>query len=1329
MTFFRAAFVFAPFLCSPAATAQGVTRVISSGGGVQEITFGDEGSGEEPEMIVEEGQAPPTEGEKTPSKPSARQEKLKKLDYDRRPSAVLAAWANPPKPGEAPKTGAVETPADAGSAVEVAVTTEEFAVKLSALGYASTTTVGVASVPAQPAVPIVVAGTALPTATSAPTTATVEAPAATEEAPAEELDAKAQKKKDEAEAKKKKAADEAAKKAAETKAIETEMSTLQRNVTLGDWPAVKTYYATLTEDERKVGFERMLQSLQQGPPKRPNVPQQGQAYIEKNRFSPADVLGLADARGAKLEKAELDKLGAILRLALDQGHQIDGFLAEIGPRVGADGFAFDRRQMALALAAANELVRLGDWLPTFDEAEKANDREGLNLLSRHYLAQFDREKKTDWLVKAWRVTQSALAAGDVSEEAKTEALQRAVDIAPKIQKDLGATWLDESFTARPERGMEILASIGTSASQALASKPMDVEHRTRLLELQTTATKALLATAPERADSWARELTMLAHNWLREAQVTYQYDKSTSLGPRMQRDNYGNFFYWDPDQQQFQGNAPQTVKIAKLLEIRPNDAWLARVESTLRPKIDMVSAQLLLKVGEEEKAFPYIEGIASAHPKPAKELVDEFLRVWAKNHDPNQSQNRNQYVYFYGFEERANSIPLTRSKQERNLTELGEWLARLRKLDVDIDQKLVANAFSAAHGKAEVYRLETIETLFGAVDSIDPKTLAALLEQMRVNLADVWSDPAVQKDAKTNRGQQDIRAEVLRGYELARTTVERAVAAQPKSWRLLLAQGSLEHDENDYRATLQKDTEFTSRRQTALDTLEDAAALYASELEATERDDESTDVYVTWFYAALGAVDLKNITHEKQLASAEIPKLAAALREIPGERGERHMASFANAIFTRMGSAAPAVKYRYVREGLAIVGDNDLAAEARKLADYYGDLVTEIQLRATIDGPDRVGHDVPFGLRVDIRHTRAIERESGGFAKYLQNQNANNFGFNYGRPLEDYRDKFEEVARVALNEHFEVLSVTFNEPNARSKSDPEYGWRVTPYTYLLLKPRGAQVDRVPPLRLDLDFLDTSGYAVLPVESSIIPIDARDAVGDPRPFTNLALTQTLDERQAKDGKLLLEVKANAHGLLPPLTDLLDVSPAGFEVAKVEDRGTSVVKLEEEGSTVAAERLWTVHLKAKDGASELPTTFAFPTPKVETTTQERFRYVDADLASVETVVTLERSYGVASRAWIGWTLLAAGVVAVGIWLLRRASRPAPPKPSRFQIPAEPTPFNVIGLLRDIQRNDGLAPDARQTLAADIERIERHYFGGEIVESPDLQAVAQGWVSRAR
>ena len=38
--------------------------------------------------------------------------------------------------------------------------------------------------------------------------------------------------------------------------------------------------------------------------------------------------------------------------------------------------------------------------------------------------------------------------------------------------------------------------------------------------------------------------------------------------------------------------------------------------------------------------------------------MDEFLRVWATNHDPNSDQPRTgSYMYFYGFEERAERDP------------------------------------------------------------------------------------------------------------------------------------------------------------------------------------------------------------------------------------------------------------------------------------------------------------------------------------------------------------------------------------------------------------------------------------------------------------------------------------------------------------------------------------------------------------------------------------------------------------------------------------------------------------------------------------------------
>ncbi|MBK7876937.1 MAG: hypothetical protein IPJ77_14525 [Planctomycetes bacterium] len=1235
------------------------------------VVFDEVSFGEDP-MMVQEGEvavpdaSTPSAAPAAKKKPTPRQEKLAKLDYDRRPSTTLKAWSTPPKPPAEPKKDEAQ-PAEA-------------------------------------------------------------APAPAAEPSAAPTDPEAAKKAAEEAAKAKKAAEEAAKKAAEAKAIDAEMEQLKRNVTLGDWPAVKAYFTALTPEEQKAGFAKMLESLQRGPQDRPNVPQQGQPYIEKNRFEASDVLGLVHVMSIEIEKAELAKLGAILRLALDQGAQLDVFLALVKKDLGAPGYPLDARKLARVLSAANELVAMGEFLPSPEEAEQKNDREGLNLLARHFLAQNGKERKIEWLEKAWKATQAALAAGEISDDDKTEALRRAVDIAPKIQKELGQAWLDESFTSRPERGMEILSAIGSSASMALAQQPMQADARLDWLKLQTTATKALLRAAPERAESWKRTLSLLASNWLKEAQFTYQWDTSTGMRSRVQRDRFGNTFYWDPDSWN-RGNMPSPIKTGEILEARPDDAWLAHVDEALRPKFDVVFAQLYLKVSEEKLAFPYIESLAARHGKQAKELVDEFLRVWAKNHNPNQAQQNNPYMYMYGFDERANGIPLTRSKQERNLVELGTWIERLRKLPVELDQNLVSQAFTAAHSSAEIYRIDTIEQVFGPMKDLEPATLAALVQAMRQNLLTIWRDPAEQEKSKTKRKQKDIEAEVLAGYSLANEAVRKALVDHPKSWELLLVRGALAHDENNYRWTLKKDPEFSQRRAAAFELFHAAANAYLAVAPTLDVEKETTQVFDTWFYAALGASDLGAITHEQTLAAAEIPQIREAFALLPGEKSKRHLDMFASALFTRMGSAKPAVKFRYVREGLAITGDNDLAREARDVYDYYKDLVTEIRLEAKIDGADKVGHGAPFGLQVNLRHTAEIERESGGFGKYLQNQNAMAFSYNYGRPEEDYRDKFEEAARAALSEQFEVLSVTFNQPAVRSIASETFGWRVTPYAYILLKPKGPQVDRVPPLRLDLDFLDTSGYAVLPIESAVLPIDATPDAGDERPFRNLKVVQTLDERQAKDGKLLLEVKATALGIPPSLDAFLDLPATGFDVVKKDDPGAAAVKFDEEEDTraVVCERIVTLTLKAKEGAPR-PDSFAFGKPKVETAGSEHFRYVDADLASVGDVVELERQYGKPSRAWM-WAIPA---VAIGLfatlWLVRRKRTDAATAEARYRVPDEVTPFTVIGLLREIEREDAIAPKEKRELAAEIARLERHFFASADGEAPDLEHVARTWAGKA-
>lgn len=1274
-------------LCAAPLAAQTIIR--TSGGSIS-IS----GAGEVPPEVLaalEAGGAAPAGATAAPAPSGERAQKLQALEYDRRPSAILEAWTSELVP-PAPAAEAVAPEAAAPEAAAVAETAAE---------------------------------TVAPS-DAAPSDAAVAEESAEAKAAREAAESAA---KAAAEAAKK-AADEAAKKAA-TEALDYEMKRLQRAVALGEWSFVREYLAGLTEDERKAGYQQLLASLVRGPQQQPpNVPQQGRPYLEVNRFAPADVLGLA-AAAPRDEKGEVAKehlalLGQILGQAFAAGHQLETFLAGLRPRLD-DGAEVSRRELARLLVAAERPLGLEDLLPEVEEAIAGNDREALNLLARYVLARHAEDQKTEWLEQAWTVTLAALADGEIDKEAKQEALTRAVEIAPRLRDELGQAWLDESFTARPERGREILGAIGSLTSKALQSRPMEADLRRSWLELAQTAARALLAAAPELAGAWRNELDLMAGNWLREAQVTYQFDTSTSRGPSMQRDVYGNFFYFDGMYQQ-RNQMVQAIPTGKLLELRPGDDWLRLVGDTLRPRLHMVFAQLLLKISEEAEAFPYIEGLAASDPRTAEGLVDEFLRVWAKNHNPNQQNARaNSYVYFYGFEQRANAIPLTRSKQERNLGELSGWVARLRELPVEVDDALLVEAFKAAHSTAEVYRVDTLERIFGSLSQLEPATLAALMGQMRANLATIWRDPAVQDDKKTNRRQKDIQAEVLRGYELARATVDASLRDHAQSWELVLARAALEHDENNYRQELARDSEFASRRATAFASFADAARLYAAALETIEQGDESVQVFDTWFHAALGACDIGAIEPKHVLVEAQVRAVREALDGLPEDRAERHRDRIASQLFARMSALNPGVKYRYVREGLALVGEHELAADARALLAYYSDLVTEIQLRATIDGPDRVGAGQPFGLRLDIRHTAEIERESGGFAKYLQNQNSQNFGWNYGRPLEDYRDKFEEAAREALSEQFEVKSITFNEPTAHSVADAQYGWRVTPYVYVLLAARGPQVDSVPSLRLDLDFLDTSGYAVLPVESAVLPIDA--AQREPRPCERIALTQLLDERQAKDGKLLLEVKAEGVGLLPELDALLDLPEQGFDVVRTVDDGVSVVKFDDELDDLACERHWTLELRAREGLDALPETFAFATPKVETKSSEHFRYVDADLASVGPVMDLERIYGEVDRPWLVWGPLALLLAAGGVFAWRR-NRPSAPEPAaRFPLPDPLTPFSVIGYLRAIHERNGLDETAHAEIRSQIERLERHYFVEPEAGDPDLADIARRWAERAR
>lgn len=1130
-----------------------------------------------------------------------------------------------------------------------------------------------------------------------------------------------------------------------------QLADLRRDVTLSRWPQVKEFLESQPEDEAKIIFKQILATLaktgsQPAMAVAPNgqnivmpVPNQRGSQPEVNVMTADDLLAIARLAPAELEDADLSMLSRLISVYQANGYLLDDLIERFGDEVqlAEDDRPFSPSQAAELLIQSGHTLKAKDFLPTVEDAVEQQQHKELIQLSKYYYALYRQDHRIEDLEKAWQTVQEILSADEVENAQQQQALLRAVDLAPQVRETLGQQWLGQAFKDANERTIEILSTIGNQAATGLQTKMHDATKRLELLRLQSTAIEALVESSPEVADNWRDKLTLLANVWLREAQVSFQYDTSTTLRPAMQRDMYGNIFYYNSRQSVSRSsNQPEPIPVHEILKVKPSELWMKYVDEGLQPQMEKQLAQLLLKVNEEDEAFPYIERLAATHPQVADSLVSDFLRIWTDNHDPNSSRNRSSsYMYMYGYERRAESIPLTRSKQQRNLEELSALVKRLNALPLeDVDEQQLVRAFTTCHSSAEVYQLDAITKVFGPLESLEPKTLAALGQQMRTNLVGMWRLPATQNDAKTKRKQKDIAAEVERGYKVAVAVVEGGLAKHPDDWSLVLARASLLHDANDYRRTISPDSKFVDRQENAFGDFQKAAELYSSTVGDIREDQETTKPFEVWYYASMGACDPERIEQGKPKDPKQLALIREGIQSLPGAAAERHMSRFANTLFTRMSAVKPALKYHYLESGLSIVGNNEQAIEARRVFDYYSDLVTEITLESKIDGSDVVGHDKPFGVFVNLVHTREIERESGGFARYLQNQNnGNRYYYNYGRPLENYRDKFEEQVVSAVGDQFEVLSVTFQAEDVNSRSLPDYGWRYTPYAYVLMKAKGPEVDKLPAFQLDLDFLDTSGHVVLPIASSPLPLDASGTQEKPRPADHIAITQTLDERQAAEGELVLEVKASSQGLVPDLDNLLELDPSEFDVVEVEDEGLSVSRFDPDSpkNVILSERSWMVTMHAKEGLETPPVTFEFAEPKMEITEAIYQRYDDADLLAVEPVIGLEAQYASSdSSPW--WWLAAAGAVLlliVGIGIALAQSRPEVVTEDEFAVPDRITPFTVLGLLDRIESRNGIDDQRRTELRQSRADIERYYFEEEDAPEPNLEEIARSWSRQAK
>lgn len=1149
-----------------------------------------------------------------------------------------------------------------------------------------------------------------------------------------------------------------------SQATTNEVEQFKQSVIVGNWPAVGDYLRTLPKDHGQKVYRYLIKQLPNAaaPSSQPGMPggmvMDGQQVINNpNQRGPAstisptlvldDVLALAEIAPQEFTDTDAQSLGQLLGRLLARGDALEPLLPKLEKGVKHLGGSApeDRSRAAELLLAANRLTEAAAFLPPIDVAREKQDWRALDQHARELAARGKREPDQKLLREAWDLNQFIIGSTNVAATNRDPALRRCMDLLPELSGATGTNWLRERFRGDPAQGLAIL-----SVANQLVQKGMNdrnLESRRQNLELQQEVVTVFLDVRDPSEPYWKTSLNLLAQGWAQEANWSKQrYRPPRNYGA--QYDQFGNMIgYESYPQEYYDGNQSPYVPIDKVLATAPDANWQRHLDTGLQLGLLALMADLHLKTETPEKALPLIEALAVTQPQVATALANSFLRAWVTAHQPGRSQQgTTRYisggtVYYTSSSgmQQQQGVPLTRAMQVRNIAELSGILRELETLNLPkLDDNALVAAFAGAHSPAEVFRVEDIEAVFGPQSQIKADLLAGLAQTMRERLAQQWRQPRIQQEAKTQRNDKQIEAEVLRGYEVVLGLIDDALLRSPRNWRLTLAQAATHFDLAEFQYGKKVDLAiYVEKREESFKGFERAAQLYAAALPQIEEKEETPLAYQQWFNANLGASDLAYVTRQQEPETNQLQRIKTAILSLPGGASERHLTAFAKQLGTGANSLRPELKPRYLRAGLMVVGDHPDAADARKLVTYYDDLLQELEFVVRLDGEATVGHARPFGVFISLRHTADLERESGGFGRYLRNNKSANpyYASAVAAPQRNFTEEFEKQVREKLVDHFDVKTVTFLDDKVKSRGYGRPGWRETPLAYLLLQAKDGSVDQLPAFHMDLDFTDSRGQVVLPVKSQVTLLDARPDRVPARPVQNLEITQILDDREITQGKVALEIKATARGLVPDFGELLRTNFAGMRIEEFNDPGLALARVDVEADDLApvSERNWLIKLAVADDA---PASLAFKFPEAVPADAKMVfkRYADADLVEVQPVLALA-GIPLHPRPWWHWLVLAVvGLTVIGggwVWWRRHEPATASETP-RYALPEHTTAFSLIALLRRMAEDPALPwkESDRAELGNNIRQLETHFFSRQRNgdPEPDLASIGRRWVDMA-
>jgi hypothetical protein len=1099
---------------------------------------------------------------------------------------------------------------------------------------------------------------------------------------------------------------------------------------MGDWGKIREQLAEMPPDLARKIYDKMLADLTEK--SKPNV-----------RLD--DVLGLADAVPGPFTGDELRKLGQLLLLAVpaNESYWLADRMKKGTDKLGGQDPA--RRLLAgrvLLAGGFKDLARV--YLPPLAQVEQIADEGLRNELTSFLASQEESEAAQRGQVqKVWDENLRILTLAKVNDWEKSKAGQAMARVMMQIPQTTLAPVFTDMVKTNPESAVML---IGGFERKLQSEAKGDATLRADNLKAQTSIANLLAENADLRAQPWNQLAQLMAEFWMSEADTTFAQKTGAST-------------------EKLKFVAPE-----ELLTTAPSGKWAAALPAGIRERLDVSLSRVILASANFDHAADRIVEIGKRTPEAGVALAEDFLNVWARSHNPEIPEAlRKKYLL-----PDDTRIPVTPIMMEKNIESLARMMSLFRQAGIaPRDYEKVVGAFDLAYSNAEAYRTSHIEKVFGPLEKMDEPLFFLILARMNANLGERWRKMDVQKAGLTRRDETQTLEMVRAGYTAALRMIDAWLAGHPDGWRALTLAGSLLTDWGDFEYFQELVTGDARKRMIgykeknlqAQEYFRRGVEAYAKEVPKLVPANYSIDAYLGWFHGLLGIGSGGQLNLSKAMNRAALTKIREHLLALPGKAGKAHMSQFAKIVNARLADEKEPLhedlKYRYLASALVITKDDPFTLGAEKKVAYFDELLGEIRLQTRVDGPNTIGRDQDFGIIVSIIHTEAMGRVAE-FGQYLSND-PNGPG---GKPrkksplarkmreAQGARDELELGITETLAPFFDIKSITFATPDVKPRPTAEPGWEETVLAYLFVRAKDASVDKIPPVQMELKFMDLTGPVTIPAESAetVIKIAGGDAPA--RPAEKIEMTQTLDTRQfAINGALSLEIKATATGLVPELDQLLDLEALKKTVGIRQTNpheGLQVKELNTWGDQVGprSERLWTLSL---DGdpirAAENPTELRFPPPKSQNTAVVYQTYKDMDLAALpQPSVMIGRAASLGSVAAKVAPHLAPWHLAVGTAIVllvislfvafarRRTGVKERPLRARdvFKMPGEVDGFAVVALLRRMGASPlvKLREKQQQDLQQDLQRVQQACFGadGGAMSEADLRSIAQKWLRAA-